>query len=203
MKIGTVKVTYDEPRKDLHFPAGYHHDLSLIYGQDLPAICPPPNVEMVAEWGPYEDALDGAPVFAVALNAQYERSNVPGGRVASNAVTEAVVQGTAYHWDATANDTTRFSSASLLWRTVEDSLSAGSWAGSVLCLGDPTAEGGVRARPLLFQNYQSVVKDWPAGEAPQLTTSTGTVKGGFFLPKSIHSAGTSDNRLHGRREVMP
>lgn len=99
---------------------------------------------MVAQWGRYEDALGGAPVFAVSFNSRYERWDTLKGNVASGAVRRAVVQGTSYGW----NDNT----VGLLWQTHKDSRSAQGWSGSVLCLEQP----GQGVKLVLFQNYQEI-----------------------------------------------
>lgn len=102
---------------------------------------------MVAGWGAHEKALEGTPIFAIALSTQYLRWDILESRVSSNAILKAVVQGLDYHWDKVTR-----SSIALLWRNEEDSRSACGWSGSVLCLGHTTGE----AKPLLFQNFQEL-----------------------------------------------
>jgi hypothetical protein len=52
------------------------------------------------------------------------------------------------------------SSASTLWRTQEDQLDARGFSGSVLCIG----RAHDKCRPLLFQNFQLRIMEWPDGE---------------------------------------
>ena len=160
---------------------------------DLPDICPLPNVNIVSEWAPYEDALNGLPVFAAAFNAQFSRWGDLQGAIASKAVEKAVVQGMDYHWDKE----TKSSSAGLIWRTANDSLSATGWSGSVLCLGTP-AEG----RPLLFQNYEHPIYSWPDGEGPEKRTPIDTIKGGFVLPIDVRSGKILLGPGASRRDVV-
>lgn len=184
---------YDKPSRYLLYPHGYRHDLALIHGLDLPGICSPPNVNIVPEWAPYEDALDGLPVFAASFNAQHSRWRDLQGTIATKAVEKAVVQGMDYHWDKE----TKSSSAGLIWRTADDSISAAGWSGSVLCLGTP-AEG----RPLLFQNYEHPFHCWPNAEGPEMRTPTDTIKGGFFLPIDVRSGKILLGPGTTRREVV-
>lgn len=183
---------YDSPSKFLLYPHGYRHDLALIYGPDLPEICPPPNVNMVPEWASYEDVLQGSPVFATALNVQFNRWKKLEGTIASKGVEKAVVEGMDYFWDRE----TMSSSAGIIWRTTNDSLCAGGWSGSVLCLGTP-----VEGKPLVFQNYEHKFDKWPAGEGPEQTTPTDFVKGGFLLPTDIRNAKILFGPGGTRREV--
>lgn len=61
-QIRTIGKTYDTPSKTLPFPAGFPHDLSLIYG-------PAPARD---QWVSYEDAKNRESVFAASLNIQYQ-----------------------------------------------------------------------------------------------------------------------------------
>lgn len=84
---------------------------------------------MIPELGPYENALDGTPVFVVSFNSRYEHWGTLKGNVASGAVRRAVVQGTSYSWEE--------NNARLLWRMQEESHPTEGWSWSVLCLGQP------------------------------------------------------------------
>jgi hypothetical protein len=128
-------VTYDPlgPKK-IQYPIGFTHDLSLITGNDLPELSSPPGLPTINRWGEYSDVLDGGPVFVSRINACTGIWRQLHGTGVSKEAQRAVVAGTEYLWDRIAC----FQTASLLWRTEQISDTAGSFSGSVLCLGRPT-----------------------------------------------------------------
>ena len=91
-QTGAIKKAYDNPSRKLPFSAGFAHDLSLIYGPNLPKISASPGVNVLGEWARYE------PVFAASLNVQYLRWGTLNCQIASRAVHTAVVEGCDYVW---------------------------------------------------------------------------------------------------------
>ena len=67
------------------------------------------------------------------------------GEIAFKGVEKAIVEGMDYFWGRA----TMSSSAGIIWMTSDDSLCAGGWSGSVLCLGTPAQD-----RLLVFQNHK-------------------------------------------------
>lgn len=65
-----VTVTYDLCKRYHLIPYhhGFQHDLCLVTGPDLPQLTNASNTPIVAEWGPYEEALQGRPVFVHRYN---------------------------------------------------------------------------------------------------------------------------------------
>lgn len=102
-QVGTIKFTYNNPSKSLPYPSGYNHDLSLITSKILPIVKSPPNVGEAVDWAPYEDALDGQPVFTCLFHVWDNATEIIEGDVASSATQEAVVIRSEYIWEKKSN----------------------------------------------------------------------------------------------------
>ncbi|KAL4914813.1 hypothetical protein BDW62DRAFT_135821 [Aspergillus aurantiobrunneus] len=176
-KVGTITHCFDNPSPILPFPVGYRHDLSLIEGEALPEVVSPPGYPMISAWAQYAKVLAGAPLYAVALNAQTQRWRVVEGAKVTPAVANSVLVGCEYIWDREAID----QAVALLWRSKDDVDSAGGYSGAVLCTGRPTDQHG---EAVVFQNYETGLR---------LLESKGgslhaNIKGGFLLPGEIRES---------------
>jgi hypothetical protein len=68
----------------------------------------------VTEWGPYEEALQGRPVFVHRYNIATENFFTYQGHGVTTQAHQSIIHGTQYSWDARAFGT------ALLWRTLRD-----------------------------------------------------------------------------------
>ncbi|KAJ5193414.1 hypothetical protein N7449_009556 [Penicillium cf. viridicatum] len=175
--IGTITVTYDRFTRHrlIPYPHGFQHDLSLVTGPNLPQLTNPPYTPRVTEWGPYEEALQGRPVFVHRYNIATGSSFTYQGHGVTAQAHQCIIHGTQYSWDARAFGT------ALLWRTLRDTDSVRGASGSVLCLGEPQHE---TARALLFQNFEGPLT---ASEYVHIDENEDapSFKGGFLLPEEI------------------
>ncbi|KAI2725560.1 hypothetical protein CBS147354_4731 [Penicillium roqueforti] len=176
-QIGTITVTYDRCTRHrmIPYPYGFQHDLSLVTGPNLPQLTNPPNTPRVTEWGPYEAALQGRPVFVHRYNIATGSLFTYQGHGVTTQAQQCIIHGTQYSWDARAFGT------ALLWRTPRDTDSVQGTSSSVLCLGEPQHK---TARALLFQNFEAPLT---ASESVHIDENEeGPVfKGGFLLPEEI------------------
>ncbi|KAI3141939.1 hypothetical protein CBS147326_2026 [Penicillium roqueforti] len=176
-QIGTITVTYDRctHHRMIPYPYGFQHDLSLVTGPNLPQLTNPPNTPRVTEWGPYEAALQGRPVFVHRYNIATGSLFTYQGHGVTTQAQQCIIHGTQYSWDARAFGT------ALLWRTLRDTDSVQGTSSSVLCLGEPQHK---TARALLFQNFEAPLT---ASESVHIDENEeGPVfKGGFLLPEEI------------------
>lgn len=171
-KVGTISRSFDQPSSVLPYPAGYRHDLSLVTDDNLPFVVSPPGYPVISGWATYSEALSGACVYAVRLNAVVGSWRALQGHVDQEALSKATVLGSQYLWEEQA----RSQSASLIWRTAENSSPANGWSGSVLCLGKP---GDATSQAIVFQNYQIRCID---------QQDFALLKAGFLLPDEIRAA---------------
>ncbi|KAI9375182.1 hypothetical protein BJX61DRAFT_192188 [Aspergillus egyptiacus] len=174
-KVGTITHCFDNPSPILPYPAGYRHDLSLIEGETLPDMVSPPGYPIISAWAPYGNVLAGAPLYAVACNAQAHHWRVIAGAKVTPAVADSVLLGSEYIWDREACD----QAVAMLWRSKEDVDSASGYSGSVLCTGTPTDQHG---EAVVFQNYETGIRTW---EGPSLSAN---IKAGFLLPGEIRES---------------
>ncbi|KAJ9273436.1 hypothetical protein DTO212C5_510 [Paecilomyces variotii] len=202
--IGHITTTFDNPSEHVPYPARYKHDLSLVTAPHLPDVFAPPGIHMAPVWAEYDDALEGEPVFEASLFLQYDKWKIMKGTVATEAVRLAVIEGTKYLWENEIGNPT----ISLLWRSEADGDDATGFSGSVLCLGTPTQKD---VKPILFQNYARVIRNWPASEKSKPIGPCDTVKGGFFLPDIIRKSkillsnqpGGTTNPVSEERRLIP
>jgi hypothetical protein len=144
----------------------------------------PPGFPALTGWGPYEEALDGGPLFICRLNATTSVWRCLDGRGVSPEAHDAIALGSEYTWQKTA--TAR--NVALLWRSDYDHERAQGFSGSVLCLGrrtDPTA------RALLFQNYETPIRPEQVAldyDGEVTDDWNPTIKAGFLLPKEIRES---------------
>lgn len=101
-QIGTIINIYDNPSQTHPYPAGYTHDLSLIAAKKLPTINP-----RITSWATYTEALSGLPAYTIRPSANGNQPEIQ----------PATMVGTQYLWDRE----THSQSASLIWRTEDDS----------------------------------------------------------------------------------
>lgn len=131
----------------------------------------------MTEWGPYEEALQGRPVFANFYNITtgYQPTFRDHGVTAQTR--QCIIHGTQYRWD----ERTRAFGTVLLWRMIRDTDKVRETSGSVLCLGEP--HHGT-ARALLFQNFEGTLT---ASEHVNINKykDPPSFKGGFLLPEEI------------------
>jgi hypothetical protein len=180
-RVGTITVTYDEPSPILRYPTGYRHDLSLVTGSNLPNARSPATVPKITRWADYDEALDGKPAFVMRLDG-----------ASRNSVQPALVEGTAYFWDAGGRV-----SASLFWRTPDDFDDVSETSGAVLCLGRP---GDEEAKAVVFQNYEAPMREWADRKLrDELVDRHDCLKGGFVLPQEIRQ---SEILSYGASEVF-
>lgn len=143
---------------------------------------------MVPEWASYEDAIQGAPMIACVFDYMTTKHGRLLRDISNEQIRVALLEGHGNIWIQTALD----SSASILWRTQEDQIDARGFSGSVLCIGSAHD----KCRPLLFQNFQLRIMEWPDGERqrnpvdlpPGVNHPNPTIKGGFVLPDEIRAA---------------
>ncbi|KAJ5227469.1 uncharacterized protein N7469_007475 [Penicillium citrinum] len=178
-QIGAITLTYDRCSRHhlIPYPHGFQHDLSLITGPNLPQLTNPRNSPRVTVWGPYEEALQGKPVFVHSLNVATNRHRIHEGYGVTTQAQKSIIHGTHYTWE----ERTRGISTALLWRTLRDTDGVEKASGSILCLGETHHE---TASALLFQNFQGPLReseDIQIGPDEDLPT----FKGGFLLPKEI------------------
>ncbi|KAJ5800686.1 uncharacterized protein N7518_002754 [Penicillium psychrosexuale] len=159
-QIGTITVTYDR---------------FWSLGRTSPSSRIPPHTPRVTEWGPYEAALQGRPVFLHRYHISTGRTFTHQGHGVTTQAQQCIIHGTQYSWDARAFGT------ALLWRTLRDTDSVRGASGSVLCLGEPQHE---TARALLFQNFEAPLT---ASENVHIDEKEDApvFKGGFLLPEEI------------------
>lgn len=140
----------------------------------------------VVDWAPYEDALDGQPVFTCLFHVWDKAAEIIEGGLASRATQEAVVIGSEYIWEKNATS----QSASILWRTDSDLTTAAGFSGSTLCVGKPSDK---YVKALVFQNFQKpITSSEVAGNDRVLSNEYGClIKGGFVLPQEIR-----DSEIH-------
>ncbi|KAJ5942540.1 hypothetical protein N7516_002708 [Penicillium verrucosum] len=190
--IGTITVTYDRLSRHrfIPYPYGFQHDLSLVTGPNLPQLTNPPNTPRVTEWGPYEEALQGRPVFVHSHNVGTGHWRTHQGHGVATQVQQSIIHGTQYSWEQRSRD----HATALLWRTVRDTDSVARASGSVLCLGEPQHE---TARALLFQNFQGTLMASDLVNIDE-TEDYPTFKGGFLLPQEIR-----DSRIITAEYVHP
>ncbi|CAG8908594.1 unnamed protein product [Penicillium egyptiacum] len=190
--IGTITVTYDRLSRHrlIPYPYGFQHDLSLVTGPKLPQLTNPPNTPRVTEWGPYEEALQGRPVFVHRYNVGTGSWYTYQGHGVATQAQQCIVHGTQYSWE----ERTRAHATALLWRTVRDTDSVQRASGSVLCLGELQHE---TARALLFQNFQGPLMASDHVEIDEKEDSP-SFKGGFLLPQEIR-----DSRIITAKYVHP
>ncbi|PTU25680.1 hypothetical protein P175DRAFT_0469193 [Aspergillus ochraceoroseus IBT 24754] len=181
-QIGTITVTYDRCSRHhlIPYPYGFQHDLSLVTGPNLPQLTSPPGTPRVTEWGPYEEALQGRPVFLQRYNIATGRFHIYQGHGITAQTQQAIIHGTQYSWE----ERSRGFNTALLWRTIRDTDSVKGASDSVLCLGKPHHE---TARALLFQNFEGSLT---ASEHIQIADNgdAPTFKGGFLLPEQIRQS---------------
>lgn len=191
-QIGTITVTYDRLSRHrfIPYPYGFQHDLSLVTGPNLPQLTNPPNTPRVTEWGPYEEALQGRPVFVHSHNVGTGHWRTHQGHGVATQVQQSIIHGTQYSWEQRSRD----HATALLWRTVRDTDSVARASGSVLCLGEPQHE---TARALLFQNFQGTLMASDLVNIDE-TEDYPTFKGGFLLPQEIR-----DSRIITAEYVHP
>lgn len=134
----------------------------------------------INEWGDYQTALDGEPVFVTRFNAATDTERTEIGEIPTQQTKDAIVEGAEYLW------LSRAVSASLLWRTEQDYTDLRNFSGSVLCLGRPSA---ARVKALVFQNYQTPVRHSQViGERPLRGDHSWTFKAGFVLPEEVRNS---------------
>ncbi|KAJ6184517.1 hypothetical protein N7519_005818 [Penicillium mononematosum] len=104
------------------------------------------RIARVTEWGPYEEALQGQPVFVHRYNVGTGSWWTHHGHAVTTQAQQSIIHGTQYSWD----ERTGTHGTALLWRTIGDTDTHQRASGSVLCLGEPQQE---TARALLFQNF--------------------------------------------------
>lgn len=195
-RIGKVTSTYDPAiPKNMPFPCGFVHDLSLVTSDSLPVITSPIGTPRIVGWADYNDVLDGGPVFVVSSNVVTGNQNLRTGSGVSRAARRALVAGSEYSWER--NPLSR--SVSILWRTEYDGDRMEDFSGSVLCLGQVHAE---TCRAVCFQNFQTPLYSnqllkYDHQRAPPDTTSYPTVKGGFLLPQEIRESEILSEDLGG------
>lgn len=160
-QIGTIINTYDNPSQTHPYPAGYTHDLSLIAAEELPTINP-----RITSWATYTEALSGLPAYTIRPSANGNQPEIQ----------PATMVGTQYLWDRE----TRSQSASLIWRTEDDSTPEVGWPGSVLCLG--TDEG---SKAVVFHNFQTRVL---VDVDKKGRCEYGFLRGGFLVPGEVRDA---------------
>ncbi|KAL4937591.1 hypothetical protein BDV06DRAFT_232470 [Aspergillus oleicola] len=176
-KVGTITHCFDNPSPVLPFPVGYRHDLSLIEGESLPEVVSPPGYPIISAWAPYEKVLMGAPLYAVATNAQTQHWRVVEGAKVTPVVANSVLLGSEYIWDREASD----QAVAMLWRSKDDVDSAGGYSGSVLCTGTSTDQNG---EAVVFQNYETGLRIWESEGSLLLAN----IKAGFLLPGEIRES---------------
>jgi hypothetical protein len=183
-------VTYDRCSRHhlIPYPYGFQHDLSLVTGPELPQLTNPPGTPRVTEWGPYEEALQGKPVFVNRYNTATGRIFTHQGYGITPQVQQCLIHATQYSWE----ERSRGFSTALLWRTLRDTDSVGGASGSVLCLGEQHHD---TARALLFQNFEGSII---ASQHVQIDANEDApkFKGGFLLPEEIRMSEiiTADNQ---------
>jgi hypothetical protein len=160
----------------------------------------PPGYPVISAWAPYEKVLAGAPLYAVALNAQTGNWRVIEGAKVTPTMANSVLLGTEYLWDREASD----QAVAMLWRSKDDVDSAGGYSGSVLCTGTPTDQHG---EAVVFQNYETGLRMWESEESSLLAN----IKAGFLLPREIRESTIvvpdpeqpiSYNTVCGKRSVV-
>lgn len=189
-KIGYIGRTWDRPSRWLPYPAGYKHDLSLIYSDEsqLPPMFPRPGLPAIDGWADLGTVLDGAPVFMSSYNTVLGDQEEVGTaiRTEQNVISEAhsaLVQGTQWVWDGEIMT----QSAALIWRitpkTPGQYTPVGGFSGSALCLGRVT-DSTVKA--VVFQNFEAPYPSGPAlGDSKPADYPTFNIKGGFVLPREL------------------
>ncbi|KAI9929864.1 hypothetical protein ASPWEDRAFT_23597 [Aspergillus wentii DTO 134E9] len=190
-RIGKITVTYDSPASHvISFPYGFAHDLSLVTDDRLPKMIRRSDVPPITEWGSYNEALDGGPVFVTGFYVATGNPKQLQGNGISRGTQKAIVEGTAYIWNRKGCD----GSVALFWRTVDDRDSIEHLSGSVLCRG----QLGDQACAVCFQNFETpvpsaVLHNDYTGRKPY-NVQQFTVKGGFLLPPEIRCAEIIDDQ---------
>jgi hypothetical protein len=189
-KIGYIGRTWDRPSRWLPYPAGYKHDLSLIYSDEsqLPPMFPRPGIPAIDGWADLGTVLDGAPVFMSSYNTILGDLVKVGTaiRTGQNVISEAhsaLVQGTQWVWDGEIMT----QSAALIWRITPNRPNqytpVGGFSGSALCLGRVTNS---TVKAVVFQNFEAPYPSGPAlGDSRPADYPTFNIKGGFVLPREL------------------
>lgn len=162
------------------YPVGFSHDLSIITDDNLPHLTNHPNSPRITHWGPYEEVLQGSPLFINRHNVVTGTFSTREGYGVSRLAQEAIAHGAQYSWDTKA----RAPNTALLWRTLHDSDTVQGMSGSVLCLGRPLDP---YARAVLFQNFEGPLAPSQNVQIARTETSP-RFKGGFLLPTEVRDA---------------
>lgn len=132
-----ITSTYDPTiSKNMPFPCGFLHDLSLVTPKSLPVITSPIGAPRIVGWAGYNEVLNGGSVFIVSSNVVTGNQNLRTGSGVSRAARRALAAGLEYSWERNL----LLRSVSILWRTEYDGDMMEGFSGSVLCLGQLHAE---------------------------------------------------------------
>lgn len=186
-QIGMITSTYDPAiSRNMPFPCGFLHDLSLITSESLSVITSSIGAPRIVGWAGYNEALNGGSVFIVSSNVATGNQNLRTGSGVSRAARRALAAGSEYSWERSLLSR----SVSILWRTEYDGDTMEGFSGSVLCLGQLHAE---KCRAVCFQNFQAplysneLLRHEYRVSQPNIA-SFPTVEGGFLLPSEVREA---------------
>jgi len=143
----------------------------------------PENHPRIVAWAPYDRVMSGEPVYVCRQNITGEW-RILEGKIMSDAMQSAVVEGSEYFWDRKS----RHHRVALLWRTKHDFDTAKQYSGTALCLGTPHQK---TSEVVVFQNYEARLRpQWitPNESGMDSNLNYCTFKGGFLLPLSIRQS---------------
>lgn len=101
----------------------------------------------MTEWNPYEEALQGKPVFFHRYDVATDKFHIYQDHRVTVQAEHSIIHGTQY----SSEERSRRFSAALLWRTIRDTDTVQGALGSILCLSEPNH---ATARTLLSQAFQ-------------------------------------------------